>query len=216
MKPFFLFRHASALVLGGAILCTGLRAEEPIDLGKGVSYLRIASANVAAPDLAKAVARAQALILDFRATADEAVASTSLSPLASLPAKSELYVLVSPDTPTAVADELAKANGKFVTLGIKDSNPQPQVVVLQPVADDRKARQSLAEGTAPAKLISGKIEKERFDEADLMKEFKAGNPDAHPPESAPGTSTKPAPFTDRVLQRAVQLHLARVALQRST
>mgnify|MGYP000984374420 CR=1 FL=1 len=69
-------------------------------------------------------------------------------------------------------------------------------------------------------VTTGKIEKERFDEATLVQEFNNGNPDAEPPPLPDPTQPKlneaapvKAPLIDRVLQRAIQLHRALLALE---
>ena len=76
-------------------------------------------------------------------------------------------------------------------------------------------------GTPVETLISGKIEKDRYDEATLVQEFKNGNPEAAPPQPPDPTAAKatdapakPPVLVDRVLQRAVHLHAARLALRR--
>ena len=81
-------------------------------------------------------------------------------------------------------------------------------------------RSALGQGTLPAILVTGKIEKERFDEATLVQEFNNGNPDAEPPPLPDPTRPKlneaapvKAPLIDRVLQRAIQLHRALLALE---
>ncbi|MSU45657.1 MAG: hypothetical protein EXS42_00655 [Lacunisphaera sp.] len=94
-------------------------------------------------------------------------------------------------------------------------------MVQTAAAADRRAYDALETGTPLATLISGKVEKDRFDEATLVKEFKNGNPDASPPPLPDPTALKSAaapeklvPLTDRVLQRAVHLHRAGLVLRR--
>jgi hypothetical protein len=96
------------------------------------------------------------------------------------------------------------------------------VVVRTDEDTDRRAYEALATGTPVTQLISGKIEKERYDEAVLVQEFKNGNPDPAPPPALDptagkhsGTAEKAAvPLIDHVLQRAVHLHHALLALRR--
>ena len=137
------------------------------------------------------------------------------------PATAPLFILVSPATPAAVAQALADSAGPAYMLGIAGSRPAPTVVVKTDAATDRRAYDAFDAGTPVDALISGKIDKEHFDEAELVKEFKNGNPDAEPPAlpdptatKADGTPEKPAPLTDRVLQRAVHLQHALLALRR--
>ncbi|HKB56286.1 MAG TPA: hypothetical protein VKC51_01740, partial [Lacunisphaera sp.] len=122
-------------------------------------------------------------------------------------------------TPAAIIATVAQSSA--LTLGASGSLPAPKVIVQADAATDRRAYDALETGTPLATLISGKIEKERFDEATLVKEFKNGNPDAEPPPlpdpAAPKLATalgKTVPLIDGVLQRAVHLHRALLALRR--
>jgi hypothetical protein len=219
-KSFFFF------CLLSSVLCPLVRAAEPTDLGQGLAYLRIKSLAISAPDLNAALLRPTPLVLDLRYTSDEPSAADILRALNSQPAKPILYVLVSPATPASVAGILAATSAPLVTLGVKDSHPAAQVVVGQTPEADRAAYDALETGTPLAQLTSGKVEKERFDEATLVQEFKNGNHVAHPPvppkAGAPaGTSPATPPAvsqverpTDRVLQRAIHLHRAWQALKR--
>jgi hypothetical protein len=159
-------------------------------------------------------------VLDLRyAVADDAAAAALKTALAGRPAGAPLFIRVSPATSPALAAVIRQSLA--LTLGIPGSAPIPKVMVQADAAQDRLAYDALETGTALDKLISGKIEKERFDEASLVEEFKNGNPEAAPPEppdptvpKAEGTPTPPAPLADRVLQRAVHLHRALLALRR--
>lgn len=190
-------------------------AAEPLELTPGLRYLRIHSLAQSAHDLSDALLKPAPLVLDLRYVADEPAAVDALRALNSQPAKPPLYVLVSPATPAALAGILTTTSTPLVTLGIKDSRPAPKVVVAQSADADRRAYAALDSGTALEALISGKVEKERFDEAQLVKEFKSGNHDVHPPEGDPDSTTVAPPrLTDRVLQRALQLYRAQQALKR--
>ena len=198
------------------MLCSlGVHAAEPIELAPGLRYLRIHSLVQSARELSTAlnVNQSPALVIDLRYVADEKDAAETLNALNSQPAKPRLYVLVSPETPRDIAAAVTKTSTPVVTLGIRDCRPAAEVVVEQSAADDRSAYAALDNGTALAALISGKIDKERFDEAELVKEFKNGNHEAHPPEgNADGTKALNR-LTDRVLQRALHLHQALQALK---
>ncbi len=195
-------------------------AAELTDLGQGLSYLRVHSLGDSEKALRSAVPGAGALVLDLRyATANAESAGTLNAALAGHPASSPLFILVSPATPSAIIAAITQSSA--LTLGAPGSSPAPKVVVQTDPATDRRAYDALETGTPLATLISGKIEKERFDEATLVKEFKNGNPDAEPPPlpdpTAPRSATTPGetvPLIDRVLQRAVHLHRALLALRR--
>jgi len=211
MRSFF-----TCLCLLASGCCAVSRATEVVDLAADLGYLRIHSLAGEREDLAAALQKPRALILDLRYPLDERAAGETLRLLlAQQPAKSRLYVLVSPATPVPVAGAIAANPDRLITLGLKGSHPEPLVVVSQTASEDRRAAEALAAGTAPADLISGRIDKERYDEAALMQEFKNGNPEPRPPESGPATSDgTPEKLTDRVLQRALHLHRALQALRR--
>lgn len=213
-------KYFARLFPGFCLLASLLAAAEPVDLGQGLSYLRVHALGDSVEDLNRAIPRGMALVIDLRyATADRASADALKTALAQRPAGNSLFLLVSPSTP----DAIGAAIGPAFTLGAPGSSPKPTVVVHTDAEADRQAYAAADAGIDLAKLITGKVEKERFDEATLVHEFKNGNPGAEPPvppdPTLPkATSTpekeKPAPQTDRVLQRAVHLHRALQALKR--
>lgn len=209
------------LVLG-LLLPVLAPATELTDLGQGLSYLRIGSLAASDAALREAVSGTGPLVLDLRYTtgSDDALASLRAA-LTGHPATAPLFILISPATSPAIAQAITASPAAVLTLGLAGSRPTPKVVVQSDPATDRRAYDALATGTPVATLISGKIEKEHFDEATLVKEFKNGNPDAEPPPApdptapkANDTAPKDTPLVDHVLQRAVHLHRAMIALRR--
>jgi hypothetical protein len=204
-----------------SVVCLLSSATELTDLDQGLSYLRIHSVADSEVALRQALPGDGALVLDLRyATANDASAAALRSALAGRSSNVPLYILVSPATPPALGPIINASPA--LTLGIGGSLPAPRVVVQPDATGDRRAYDALDAGTALAQLISGKIEKERFDEATLVQEFKNGNPDAHPVTPPDPTAPKPGdaaekeppvPPVDRVLQRAVHLHRALLALK---
>jgi len=194
----------------------------PVDLGYDLSYLHVHALADAAPLLPPALAAKHAFVLDLRyATTDEASTAALRSALAQHPADVPLFILLSPATPANLVDAVNQAPHAFITLGLISAKSAARVQVKTDVESDRRAYDALENGTPVETLISGKVEKERFDEATLMEEFKNGNPDAEPPappdptDAKPdGADAKPAPLVDRVLQRAVHLHRALLALRK--
>jgi len=201
-----------------------LPAAEVTDLGQGLSYLRVHALADAGRGLRSTLASPTAVVIDLRrATADEASLAALRDGLAVRnPAAARMFILVGPDTPAGVADIVG--HSPALTLGIAGSQPAPKVTVQVDAATDRRAYDALETGTPVAALISGKIEKERYDEATLVQDFKSGNVDASPPPApdptaakpadAKAAATPPAPLVDRVLQRAVHLHRALLALRK--
>ncbi|MFI5337626.1 MAG: hypothetical protein ACHQ5A_12635 [Opitutales bacterium] len=203
----------------------GLRAAAPVDLGQGLVYLRIHSLDKDDAALTAALAQDAALILDLR------YPSRGLDTLASFrealahhPANRPLFLLVSPGTPSDVVALLPTAPAGAVALGATGTwlPPEHSVAVEQTAEADRQAYDAAEAGQPLATLISGKIDKERYDEAALMTDFRGGNADPQPPPAPDPTKPKAAPEapapkpapTDRVLQRAVHLHRALLALER--
>ncbi len=192
---------------------------EPIDLGANLAYLHIKSLADAAPLLSTAQSAQRPLVLDLRyATSEAAALSVFQTALARHPAP--LFILFSTATPQEIIAVVKQSAGAIITLSVAGADAPAQIQVKADPAADRLAYEALGQGTLPAILVTGKIEKERFDEATLVQEFKNGNPDAEPPPLPDPTQPKSnqaapvkAPLIDRVLQRAIQLHRALLALE---
>jgi len=192
---------------------------EPIDLGANLAYLHIKSLADAAPLLSTAQSAQRPLVLDLRyATSEAAALSVFQTALARHPAP--LFILFSTATPQEIIAVVKQSAGAIITLSVAGAAAPAQIQVKADPAADRLAYEALGQGTLPAILVTGKIEKERFDEATLVQEFKNGNPDAEPPPLPDPTQPKlnqaapvKAPLIDRVLQRAIQLHRALLALE---
>lgn len=202
-----------------AALALGARAAtEPVDLGEGLTYLRVHSFGDSARTVTEAIASGRALVLDLRyATTSVEDASALSEALARRNTRAPLLVLVSPQTPAALLPALTPLRPGALTLGVEGSRPAPSVVVAQSAEVDRRAYDALDGGMKLADLVTGKIEKERFDEASLVQEFRNGHAPTAPPPG-PDPSAKPAEekvpaLTDRVLQRAIHLHRALAALR---
>ena len=172
-----------SLCIGGSFLCFLLalvfstlaisaRATELTDLGEGLSYLRVHVIDESTKGLTASLREREFFVLDLRhantTTESAALLHTALDGRAT---KQPVFILVGPATPTAIGKILVAATGKCVTLGVKEAMPMPQVIVDQSADTDRLAYEALESGQPIASLISGKIGKDRFDEAELMKEF---------------------------------------------
>lgn len=218
-------------------LCVSVAsATETTDLGQSLSYLRVNELADVAKAVASVVPENRALVLDLRyATASGDSPARLAAALAARQGPAPLFILVAPGTPPALASVLGKLPPNTTTLGVKDAVPAPRIVVAQAADVDRRAHAALDSGLPLAALINGKIEKERYDEASLVKDFSNGNRDPRPPSPPPaGRPNAPAPgtpadpvnptpnpaaaekvpvLTDRVLQRAVNLHRALFAIR---
>ncbi len=193
-------------------------ATELTDLGRGLSYLRVSSVSESAKAIVASVPQNRPFVLDLRyVTATDEDSRLISGALAKRTGTLPLFILISPETPPAVAQALSRLPVGTITLGVEGSAPVPTVVVAQATGTDRRAYDAARDGLALETLISGKINKERFDEASLVRDFQNGHAYPSPP-SAPDWATKPDTqkpqvLTDRVLQRAVHLHRTLVALR---
>jgi len=189
------------------------QASAPVALAPDLDYLRVHSAVLEHEALSSALAQSRALVLDLRYPQDERGADESLrQAFAGRAAGGRLYVLVSPATPIPLVGVVASNPARLITLGVKGARPEPRVGVLQDANDDRRAFDAHTTGTPLADLISGKMAKERYDEASLVEEFKNGYTEPKP-VLAPSADVAPR-LTDRVLQRALHLHRTLQALRR--
>lgn len=210
------------LFLTVAALCA--RAELRLEaLGEGLGYLRIRTLADGAT-LSAALAKEGACVVDLRYPGDGlADLAPLLRAIAGHAPGQPLFLLVSPTAPLGLERQLGAIPPGAVVLGATGA-PLPEksgVEVAQTPEADRLAYEAYEAGQPLADLVSGKIEKERYDEASLMTDFRGGNTDAQPPlspdpskpKATPETARKPVPC-DRVLQRAVHLHRALLALAR--
>lgn len=192
---------------------------EAYDLGEGLGYVRVHSFTQDGARLTAALSASTALVIDCRYTKDTPVEPEALE---------RAFTARKPDAFLAllVTNETGKLYLVFSALSPKlialtpsgaPAYPHTSVVVTQPADVDRRAYDGLDSGMPLEALITGKIEKERFDEAELVKEFENGNANAAPPpepDPSKPVAEKAPVLTDRVLQRAVHLHRALLALKR--
>ncbi len=212
--------RALGLTLLFSVLSPPSSATELTDLGQGLAYLRLNDYATVEKAVASNLPENRALVLDLRhAIAGEEEAGRFATALAPRQAAAPLLILVGPGTPSVFAAALAKPPTGVLTVGVKESVPAPAVIVAQSPEADRRAYDALETGVPLAALINGKLEKDRFDESVLVREFANGSRTAQPPaEPDPSAPRKdpadaPPPLTDRVLQRAIQLHRALLAIR---
>jgi hypothetical protein len=221
LLAFGLMPHASCLAAPSA----------PLDLGRGLTYARLQQL----PDddaMLATVWKAPALIIDLRHPIG-ATGQTIPADLSSRPRTAPLFILVGPDTPAALLAALRDHAPALITIGLAAPGLTPDIAFpLNPEAD-RRAYDALAAGASAESLISENLTKHRFDEAALARDRDNGVaedeepgpngadpntalPAAGPPPApagVPPTTTAPErPLKDIVLQRAVQLHRALLAL----
>ena len=221
LLAFGLMPHAPCLAAPSA----------PQDLGRGLTYARLQQL----PDdvvMLATVWKAPALIIDLRHPAG-ATGQTIPADLPSRPRTAPLFILVGPDTPADLRAALRDHAPALITIGLAAPGLTPDLALpLSPEAD-RRAYDALAAGAAAESLISENTTKHRFDEAALARDRDSGaaegeepgpngadqnttRPTAEPPPAPAGvhppTAAPERPLKDIVLQRAVQLHRALLAL----
>jgi hypothetical protein len=187
---------------------------DPADLGRGLRYLRLgAPADVSA--FAAALA-APALVLDLRSgvDADAGTLARLRELFAQRNAARPVLVLLGADTSEPLRTTIPHSAPGVLTLAPKESAFAADVPVAVAPAQDHAAVEALAAGRPPRELIEEKIDKQRYDEARLAHDHANGvrerdsAPDAKPAEPAA------APLQDLLLQRAVFIHRALLALDR--
>lgn len=200
-------------ILACGLFAAGLRAA-PItrDLGQGLFYFRIAAVPADLP--AANVATRRGCVLDVRfARADSggvellnawlqqrATPRTPVLVLANAATAAEILAALAPHEPAAGILVIGSAAPGFA----------PDLDVRVSPADERRAYDALAEGVSLSVLLTDNPDKVRNDEASLSRDRLA---DAS--AEAAAETTKPAPPpVDVVLQRAVHVHRALVALKK--
>jgi len=187
-----------------------------LDLGQGLAYHR---AHALPADLPSASpAKPRPLVLDLRYAAGDADAGTALAAWLKFHAapRSPIFLLANAATSPALRAAFAARDESagLVVLGVASAEFTPDVDVPVDPAEERRAYDALETGTALAALIAPPLEKPRYDEAKLVAgrlPARAPPPDLEPAAPAPSA---PPPLIDAVLQRAVHLHRALLALKR--
>jgi len=187
-----------------------------LDLGQGLAYHR---AHALPADLPSASpAKPRPLVLDLRYAAGDADAGIALAAWLKFHAgpRSTIFLLANAATSPALraAFDARDESAGLVVLGVASAEFTPDVDVPADPAEERRAYDALKNGTALAALIAPPLEKPRYDEAKLVAgrlPARAPPPDLEPAAPAPSA---PPPLIDAVLQRAVHLHRALLALKR--
>jgi hypothetical protein len=230
VKKPFLFLVVSAF-LGLSLPC-GAAIEK--DLEQGLFYYRVTDAKADQAGALSAIERHPALVLDLRSlAADPAFAASLRDALAKKPAAhSAKLVLINPTTDASLVQSLDADFIDVVTIGPASKAIKLDIAVHISEADDRKAFEALANGTALEKLIADNLDKRRYDEAKLVHDHANGVSPTEEPGPAdadddsvktePATTKKAAdetknaepPLVDLVLERAIQVHRSLLALKR--
>jgi hypothetical protein len=166
------------------------------------------------------------LVLDLRFVSASPEAATAFGEWLKARARPQAPVLVLINSGTAPG-LLAPLTAPAVPPGVVSIGPAvtdavPDVAINLAAGDDRTAYDALEHGMPIADLINPKIDKVRHDEAAMARERAAGAGADAEDDTPPVADEKPGPPpavppvapVDRVLQRAVQLHHALLALKK--
>lgn len=228
LLPAFLILLAGSLAPCPSCLAAPVAS---VDLGQNLTYVRVH--RLPDDDALVATAwKAAALIIDLRHVSGDPVASFSAD-LAARPALNPLFVLTGPETPSGLIATFRRRAPALITIGLSGPGNAPGLAIAVSPEIDRQAYDAVEAGKSVESLISEQVAKPRFDEAALARDHtsavagddgdqsrtdepKAVPPPDHSPAPAAGATPSPAatevPPKDAVLQRAVQLHRALLAL----
>jgi hypothetical protein len=192
------------------------------DLGRGLTYLRVAQLPADLPT--KAAEPHKAFVLDLRFVSADSAAGKAFEGWLKFhaSAKSPLTILINTETSPLLLRVFLSSPlpPGVVTIGPASSEFKADVPVEVSPPADRLAYDALVNGTPIEDLISHKLDKPRRDEAELARQHNNGSTDEEVEEPSPKPAATPAqpavvaPVTDLVLVRAVQLHRALLALRR--
>lgn len=226
-------------LLAGLLLCSPFigQASTPADASDGVPlisglvYKRLQTLHAPPAKLPTGAA-----VIDLRGTriaSPESVANigswvkdSSHPPLR--------LVLIDSTTAAEIVQGLEGRHRYLITLGAASPAISPDVTVATSLRADEQARDALDTGKSPQELLPSKLDKRRYDEAAMVRDHANGvpvpdsPPDLSDPEdkdaiapwapsankASPSQSSPPASLQDAVLQRAIHLYEALVALKR--
>ncbi|MDO8544929.1 MAG: hypothetical protein Q7S40_31180 [Opitutaceae bacterium] len=185
------------------------------ELGQRLLYHRVTELPADLPATA-GPARKQPLVLDLRFVQGKEAAAIATEAWLKFhaSARTPVFVLANAETGGELRRMLAglRRSPGVLVVGRPGRNFEPDVAVQTAAADERRAYDALASGTAVGSLMTDNPEKVRNDEASLSRDRLAdASADAATDEIRGKTERPPV---DAVLQRAVHLHRALVALRK--
>jgi hypothetical protein len=206
---------------------TALAAPLVRSLGRNLVYLRVHTLPDDLPASVSSPGHPVSLVVDLRFVQASDKAAGAFSAWLKFQAKpaTPVIVLINAQTSPALLAPLddAVSPAGVVSIGPASAALKPDIALALSADADRLAYDALEHGTPIEELITPKLDKARHDEATMSKERAAGvtseeDSDSDFIEETP-TPVKPAepmahaPF-DAVLQRALQLHRALLALRK--
>ncbi len=210
-------RAILALLLAALAPCAGRAAPLERDLGQGLAYFRIHSIPADLPSGDSA--RGRPCIVDLRYVRGDRAASTALLSWLKTHAgpKFPVFLLANPGTAPVLLVPLnsTRAVPDLVVLGPAARDFEPDISVPVSPSAERRAYDALEKGASIDSLVTEPVDKPRNDEERLDREHLSDSAVADQVDiGQPATPPAAPALTDPVLQRAVQLHRALVALKR--
>ena len=224
-------KFSACLIVLLALLGVGHAAPVSRNLGQGLAYHRVHQLPADLPTDEEA--RRQPCILDLRYVHGSGEEAATLAAWLKFHAttRAPVFVLANSDTSAALLAVIAPrgAGANAVVLGAATAEFAPDIALKVSAEIERRAYDAFEHGATADSLITEKPDKPRNDEAKLAKERQtqadyAAAQETTPPPISPAADTAdsdaaakpkpPAPPVDAVLQRAVQLHRALVALKK--
>jgi hypothetical protein len=211
-------RAILTLLLAALAPCAGRAAPLERDLGQGLAYFRIHSIPTDLP--AGESAHGRPCVVDVRYVRGDRSASAALLSWLKAHAgpKSPVFLLANPGTAPVLLVPLNSAGAvtDLVVLGPAARDFEPDISVPVAPSAERRAYDALEKGASIDSLVTERVEKPRNDEERLDQEHLS---DSAAQDQAADSGQPAAPpaapaLIDPVLQRAVQLHRALLALKR--
>ena len=215
-----------------ATLAVSRGAPLEADLGQGLSYLRPIQAEEDIASLRAPLSQRGALILDFRGVkATPETAHLLRATLQSHAATDRLrFILINESTSLELRAAATARLPGIVSLAPASENPVgADVSVITAAQLETRAIEIIEKGGPVTQLLPSAVEKERYDEASLVRDHAQGK-DREPPPTPKKPGPVPAiadknaesateaeanaPVVDAVLHRAVQLHRTLLALKK--
>jgi len=184
------------------------------ELDNGLRYIRLPDASVIAT-----FEGTQVVDLRFTDALEESADGLARHLQTAAQSGATLFVLVNSATDPLLRRDLATVQGttrSLLFIGPATPELAPEIVTASDLEEERRACDAIVAGTSPAELIKEELDKQRFDEAELLRTRAngAGRTTESAAQTASDTEEKPPPLKDLSLQRAVFLHRALIALGR--
>ncbi len=204
-----------------AMTCAARAAPLERDLGQGLAYFRVHALPDDLPS--RESVRNRSCVLDLRYVRGDADAAAVLLAWLKFHAgqRTPVFLLANTGTSPALLAPLDSPDAVvgLVVLGAAAPRFAPDISLKVAPAVERRAYDALEKGASLDSLLVETVNKPRIDEEKLTKEHLPASAIADEgagggkPAAAPGKDTQ-APLIDVVLQRAVQLHRALLAMKR--